>query len=42
LLLYMHHYHQEHPWRLRIFPAAARLIQPRASAPVGVSFALDW
>jgi hypothetical protein len=42
LLLHMHRYHEEHPWRLRVFPAVPPPGQPRASAPLGATIALDW
>ena len=45
LLLYLHRYHAEHPWRMRIFPTAPSSStgsRTRLSVPMGATIALDW
>jgi membrane-associated phospholipid phosphatase len=45
LFIYLHHQHEEHPWRFRIFPVAppAPANPPAQSfAPTGLMFAFYW
>jgi len=41
LLLYLHEQHAEHPWRMRIFPAAAPPHSPQ-SVPIGATISFTW